>query len=326
MANVYSGSGMNEFGASSAATHFDGKRFVNPGGVKAKGVADVLRWKLTTRGKPWPKWIDDVKPSKPPREAGAGELRLTMINHSTLLIQMRGVNVLTDPIWSRRASPVSFAGPARHRAPGVLFDDLPPIDAVLLSHNHYDHLDLPTLRKLHLRDAPRFVVPLGVAALLRSNGMESSEMDWWDEGEAAGVRVQCLPAQHFSARSVNDRDRTLWCGYGLRTEVGPVYFAADTGMGEHFDEIRKRWGSPRLALLPIGAYLPRWFMAPIHMSPSEAVKVHELMGADLSIGIHHGTFQLADEGPDDAVRDLVATGVSRFRILANGESISLFKE
>jgi L-ascorbate metabolism protein UlaG (beta-lactamase superfamily) len=292
--------------------HFDGRRFYNPGGAQARGLADVLRWKLTTRGKPWPRWIDDVVPSKPPETAAAGELRVTLINHSTLLIQTAGVNLLTDPIWSQRVSPVSFAGPKRRRAPGVKFEDLPRIHAVLLSHNHYDHLDLPTVRRLHRRDRPRFVVPLGLQALLRANGIEAFEMDWWQKTEAAGVPLQSLPAQHFSARAANDRNRTLWCGYGLETSVGPVYFAGDTGMGGHFAEIRCRFGTPRLALLPIGAYLPGWFMKPIHISPTEAIAVHRLLGASVSVAIHHGTFPLADDGPDDPANELRALAPRTF--------------
>ena len=292
--------------------HFDGKRFFNPGGQKARGLAEVLRWKLTSRAEPSPLFLDDVTPVVPPPSVDG--LRITMVNHATLLIQAGGLNILTDPVWSRRVSPFVFAGPARKRAPGIRFEDLPRIDAVLLSHNHYDHLDVQTLQRL----AAEYVVPLGVAPLLNGCG-KVHELDWGQSAVVCGLRVHCVPAQHFSARWLTDRDRTLWCGYWMATGAGAIYFAGDTGFGPHFAAIREHFGAPRVALLPIGAYLPRWFMQPVHMSPADALEAHRVLGAQTSIAIHHGTFQLADDAPDTPARELRSLLQGEdLRILPNG--------
>jgi L-ascorbate metabolism protein UlaG (beta-lactamase superfamily) len=297
--------------------HFDGRKFFNPNGNRARGLRDVLRWKWTTRPEPSPEFVDDVTPSRPPASVGPAELRITLVNHSTVLIQSGGQNILTDPVWSERASPVSWTGPRRRRAPGVRFEDLPRIDTVLISHNHYDHLDLDTVRRL----GARFVAPLGVGKLLRSVGVEAvEEVDW---GGAAGT-IHCVPAVHFSGRGLFDRDRTLWCGYWIETPAGGVYFAGDTAFGDHFAAIRERFGRPRLALLPVGAYEPRWFMSSVHMDPAEAVRAHEILGAGTSVAIHQGTFQLADESLDTPRRVLgeIAAGLP-FVVLGNGEALEV---
>ena len=263
-----------------------------------------------------------VTPTVPPPSVDSPSLLVTMVNHSTLLLQQRGSNILTDPIWSERTSPVAFAGPRRHRAPGVEFENLPPIDTVLLSHNHYDHLDLPTLRRLAARGGCTFVVPLGVARFLEAKGIgPTRELDWGDSWTAPAATIHSVPAFHFSGRGLFDRDRTLWCGYMVESPFGKVYFAADTGFGPHFNWIRERFGSPRVALLPIGAYSPRWFMGPIHMNPAEAVEAHRILGAAASIAIHHGTFQLADDAIDTPRRELMACAPGdSFLILDNGQS------
>lgn len=204
-------------------------------------------------------------------------------------------------MWSERASPVSWIGPRRFASPGVRFEDLPKIDFVLLSHNHYDHLDIPTLRRIAAAHTARFIVPVGVSPLLLHHGIKPEpELDWWQAADS----VTCVPAFHFSARGLQDRNRTLWCGYWLKTAAGPIYFAADTAFGPHFGDIRNRLGSPRLALLPIGAYKPEWFMGPVHMSPDEAVKAHRILVPQRSIAIHWGTFQLADDGRHEPVEAL----------------------
>jgi L-ascorbate metabolism protein UlaG (beta-lactamase superfamily) len=238
---------------------------------------------------------------------------------------MDGVNLLTDPVWSDRVSPVNWIGPRRHRAPGLRFEDLPPIDPILLSHNHYDHLDLPTLRRLAGVHHPRVLVPLGVGAFLRANGIgRVAELDWWQRAEDTGaLRIAAVPARHFSGRGLRDRDATLWCGYAIEGAAGPVYFAGDTGWGPHFDEIRRRLGSVRLALLPVGAFQPRWFMGPVHLSPEDAVAAHLALGASTSVGIHYGTFRIADDGFDEPRVELEralarASGV-RFWLLPAGE-------
>jgi L-ascorbate metabolism protein UlaG (beta-lactamase superfamily) len=300
--------------------HFDGKRFCNPGPTLPRGLLDVFRWKFSTRPERSPEFVSDVEQSVPPRRVEDGGLRVTLVNHSTVLLQRHGVNLLTDPIWSERASPVSWAGPRRRRKAGVAWEDLPPIDTVLLSHNHYDHLDLPILRRLAARGESQFVVPLGTAALLRSENIGPvNELDWGESVALWGCTIHGVPALHFSGRGLFDRDRTLWCGYMIEWGERLVYFAGDTGFGEHFGWIRKRFGSPHLALLPIGAYEPRWFMSPVHMDPEEAFRAHEILAASASIAIHHGTFQLADEGVDTPAKRLLALAKgAAFVVLKNG--------
>jgi L-ascorbate metabolism protein UlaG (beta-lactamase superfamily) len=207
----------------------------------------------------------------------------------------------------------------------VRFEDLPRIDLVLLSHNHYDHLNLATLRRLADRAQSHFVVPLGVARLLRSYGIGPvHELDWGHSLPVARTTIHCVPAMHFSARGLFDLNRTLWCGYVIETAGRIVYFAGDTAFGGHFEQIRRRFGSPRLALLPIGAYQPRWFMSPIHMAPDEAVRARQILAAQTSIAIHHGTFQLGDDGIDTPKRRLREAGADdSFLVLANGESVTL---
>jgi L-ascorbate metabolism protein UlaG (beta-lactamase superfamily) len=256
---------------------------------------------------------------------GGNELRVTLINHSTLLLQQSGSHILTDPIWSERASPLTSIGPRRRRKPGVRWEDLPRIDTVLLSHNHYDHLDLATLRRLASRGQSQFIVPAGVARLLRYQNIGPvHELDWGESLPLSRATIHSVPALHFSARGIFDRNRTLWCGYVIEAADRIVYFAGDTAFGDHFARIRERFGAPRLALLPIGAYEPRWFMSPIHMGPVDAVKAHRILGAMTSIAIHHGTFQLADEGLDTPKKRLseCAPGDS-FLTLDNGQSVTL---
>jgi len=240
------------------------------------------------------------------------------------LIQTGSLNILTDPIWSDRASPFTRVGPKRHRAPGLRFEDLPPIDVVLLSHNHYDHLDIATLTRLKKEHQPRFVSALGNRALLQNHGItDAIELDWWEKTDLSDQgSVTCVPAQHFSGRSLSDIDCTLWCGFVIQAIAGNIYFAGDTAIGDHFKEIKKRFGKFRLTLLPIGAYLPRWFMHPVHLSPAEAVNIHYLLQADVSVAIHFGTFALADDGEAQPVRELreaLGNPSSNFWILEHGE-------
>ncbi|HMD48546.1 MAG TPA: MBL fold metallo-hydrolase [Bryobacteraceae bacterium] len=305
--------------------HFDGKRFFNPAAPQARGFLDVLKWKFTSRPQKSPRFIPDVQPSQPPSSIQTAALRVTMVNHSTVLLQQRESHILTDPIWSERASPLASIGPRRHRAPGVRLEDLPRIDLVLLSHNHYDHLDLPTLQKLARLRESRFIVPTGVARLLRGQGIEPiHELDWGESSQLAQTTIHCVPAMHFSARTPFDRNRTLWCGYVIETHARKIYFAADTAFGPHFAQIRDHFGPPHVALLPIGAYEPRWFMSPVHMAADEAARAHEILGAQTSIAIHHGTFQLTDESIDAPAKLLrESTADPSFLILSNGQSVTL---
>jgi L-ascorbate metabolism protein UlaG (beta-lactamase superfamily) len=257
-------------------------------------------------------------------------LRATLVNHSTVLLQQHGSNILTDPVWSECVSPVSWLGPRRRRSPGVQWEDLPTIHLVLLSHNHYDHLDLPSLRLLAARRESQFIAPLGLAAWLESLGIgPARELDWGDSIALRGLIIHCVPALHFSARGPFDRNKTLWCGYVIESAGGILYFAGDTAYGDHFAAIRERFGAPRMALLPIGAYQPRWMMSAVHMSPDEAVEAHQTLGAQMAVAIHHGTFQLADDAidtPAAALRESLRrreAGGEPFRVLRNGESVHL---
>ncbi len=293
--------------------HFDGQRFINQLPIRHRSFNEFLRWMRKREPAPW-HWIEAKPGPPPPERVDHGRLRVTFVNHATVLIQMDGLNVLTDPIWSQRASPFSWIGPRRMRPPGIRFADLPPIDVVLLSHNHYDHFDTPTLRRLEAAHHPRFVTGLGNGSLLAKLGIDEhriDERDWWEITKLGdGRRLHVVPAQHFSARGLCDRDKALWVGFVLEGPSGRVYFAGDTGFGPHFRQIRKRLGAPRLALLPIGAYRPEWFMARVHISPAEAVRAHHLLGAHTSIGIHFGTFRLADDGQTEPLETLA-------RVLAN---------
>jgi L-ascorbate metabolism protein UlaG (beta-lactamase superfamily) len=308
------------------SAHFDGERFFNVPQVEHGGSRDFLKWMLNREPGPWRKWTDAPPGPPPPRRVAAGELRVTYVNHATALIQVDGLNILTDPIWSERASPVTWAGPRRHRPPGLRFEDLPPIDVVLISHNHYDHLDLPTLRRLAQTHRPRVVAGLGNRATLERGGVPGAqELDWWHSADLSGdVQVVAVPAQHFSGRSVTDRDRALWAGYVIKQRGGAVYFAGDTGYGPHFTAIKQRFGPIRLALLPIGAFRPRWFMQRVHVAPEEAVRAAEDLGAATAVAIHFGTFHLGDDGEEEAptlLAEVVAARDPRprFWILGFGE-------
>ena len=308
------------------SAHFNGKKFFNPSLRKARGLRDIPKLVGEERRGQWFR-VTDVPRVIPEPEQLDSSTRIYFINHSTFLIQRNGINILTDPIFSRRASPVSFAGPARVRPPGIAFEDLPPIDLVLLSHNHYDHLDISSVKKLRKKFDPHFVVPLGVGRYLRRRGIRKvTELDWWDVTHPVdGIEVVATPAQHFSGRGMFDRDRTLWCGYVLRIDGEQLYFAGDSGYSEElFTEIGKRFKGFDCALIPIGAYKPRWFMAPIHCSPAEAVQIHRDVQSRLSIACHYGTFPMAMEGMHDPPADLrdalQAEGLEAdaFRILEEG--------
>lgn len=284
--------------------HYDGKRFFNPG-IPRITVKELLKWTLTRKP---PKRI--VKPSERHSslklDRSSKELCVTFINHSTVLIQCEGKNILTDPIWSKRCSPFNWIGPRRLHPPGIPFEGLPPIDYVLLSHNHYDHLDLPTIKKLQRKFKPQFLTGLGNKKLLYKSGIKNViEMDWWQEiSFKEDLTIAFVPAQHHSGRKGFDLCKTLWGGFIINFKNKIVYFAGDTAYGPLFNEIRKRYGSPDLALLPIGAYKPRWIMKRFHQSPEEAVMAHIDLKAKHSLGIHHGTFLLSDETAEDPEKDL----------------------
>jgi L-ascorbate metabolism protein UlaG (beta-lactamase superfamily) len=310
-----------------SSDHFDGRRFFNPTGMTGQPWTAVPRM-LVERRTPWPAHVV-VSPQHPPPLDAASAV-VTFIGHATFLVQTAAGNILIDPMYSQRASPLSAIGPRRVRQPAVRFDDLPSISVVLLSHNHYDHCDLSTLRRLAERFDPIVVTPLGNGALVRSTGIRRvEELDWWQSAATSPLPVVLTPAQHFSARSPFDRNRALWGGFVCQAGSLRLYFAGDTAYAPFFNDVRLRLGPIDLALLPIGAYEPRWFMQAVHMNPAEAVQAHlDLLAAE-SIGMHFGTFQLTTEGIDQPVRALEeacrARGVppTRFRTLPFGASLRL---
>jgi L-ascorbate metabolism protein UlaG (beta-lactamase superfamily) len=303
--------------------HYDGQRFFNPGVPRSsRGLVPLLRWRLHGQRIKWPAGLSDPPFPPPPETVPSGCVAITFINHASFLIRFAGATILTDPIFSERCSPVSWAGPRRARPPGIALADLPRPDVVLLSHNHYDHMDLPTLRAIKRRHTPRFITTLGNAAALARIGIQASELDWWQRVSHGPLQITTTPARHFSARTPFDRNRTLWGGFMIRTPAGQVLFAGDSAAGTHWDEIQTRLGPPDIALLPIGAYEPRWFMAPAHMNPDEAVQAHIALGARRSVGMHFGTFQLTDEPIEAPLEALTeareAAGIEADRFTTNG--------
>jgi L-ascorbate metabolism protein UlaG (beta-lactamase superfamily) len=307
--------------------HFDGERFVNPIGMTGQPLPAVGRMLRTPRT-PWPAHVD-VSPQRAPALDGAAAV-VTFIGHSTFLIQTASGNILTDPMYSARAGPFNVLGPRRARQPAVAFEDLPPIAIVLLSHNHYDHCDLRTLRRLSRRCNPVVVTPLGNGPLVRSSGIRRiEELDWWQAATRTPLPIALTPARHFSARTPWDRNRALWGGFMITIGRARIFFAGDTAYGSFFRDVRQRFGSIDLALLPVGAYEPRWFMRVVHMNPAEAVQAHLDLEAAASIGMHFGTFQLTTEGIDEPLHALTDAcreqriPAQRFRTLDFGESMRL---
>jgi N-acyl-phosphatidylethanolamine-hydrolysing phospholipase D len=320
--------------AGGAKPHHTADGFRNPNGAgTAKPLGDLLRWKLDA-------WRDGLPPepqqptpvvapqlqalranTDPVRRVGAQAAHpplpsATWIGHASVLVQSGGLNILTDPVFSERASPVALAGPKRAQPPGIALADLPPIDVVLISHNHYDHLDRPSVVQLNerARGGTLFLVPLGLKAFFNEAGITNViELDWWDRHLLGGVEFQLVPVQHWSARGLGDRNRTLWGGWAVFAPDLRWYFSGDTGYSGMFRETREKLaGRMRegtlfdLALLAIGAYEPRWFMSAQHMNPAEAVQAQKDLAARRSIGIHWGTFALTDEALDQPPRDLAA--------------------
>lgn len=307
--------------------HFDGTRFYNYEPAE-KSFTKFLKWKWQSDAAEWPEWVESEYGPPPPQRVDGENLRVTFINHATLLIQTQGINLLTDPIWSRRASPVSWFGPERVRAPGIRFEDLPPIDFVLISHDHYDSLNLPTLKALQRLHNPIFLAGLGTKELLKDAmpACQCETLDWWQSITATGrVVITFVPARHWARRSLFDTNKRLWGGFVIETPDGNIYFSGDTGMGSHFEKIQDTFGSFRLALLPTGGYEPRWFMRAVHVNPDEAVRVMKSMGIAYAVGNHYETFQLTDEGYKQPARDLDAALASHhvspqhFRMLKFGE-------
>ena len=315
--------------------HYDGTRFFLPGSPPPdKSGGDLMRFLLGTRYARWPRAIaDPPEPPPPARVEGTG-LRVTSIGHATHLIQTAGLNLLVDPVWSERASPFAVAGPRRVRPPGVALEALPPLDAILVTHNHYDHMDVATLAALHRRHRCRLIVPLGNDAILRRADPElvAEAYDWGDRvALAAGVSVVLVPSQHWSSRWLADRRMALWTAFLFETPGGAIYHIGDTGYGDGtiFRDIAKRFGPPRLAILPIGAYRPRWFMRDQHVDPDEAVRIFQDCGAAFALAHHWGTFQLTSEPIDEPPARLAAAlaaaaiDAARFRVQRPGEAFDV---
>lgn len=274
-----------------------------------KGLLDVLSWKIKHKAAKWPQWIENKTSPNLPAELKRNEMAITFINHSSFLIQIGNINILTDPIFSQRTSPVSWAGPKRVRPPGIDFSQLPKIDYVIISHNHYDHLDLNTLTKLEKKFSPLVFVPIGDGKLLKSQGITNvHELDWWQSKKDLkdNLKITFTPAQHFSGRGLFDRMESLWGSYVLSLNNLNLFFGGDTGYSKHFKEIKHRLGEMDFSLIPIGAYEPRWFMKAMHVNPDEAVQAHIDLKSKKSIGMHFGTFQLTDEAIDQPIIDLEA--------------------
>lgn len=288
-----------------ASPYFNGHRFFNSGSWQ-RARMKVWRYFRTRQPEKWIRNYESDVREEPLPLADEKKVQLTFINHASFLIQAGSVNILTDPIWSERCSPLSWVGPRRMRPPGLSFEDLPKIDIVLLSHNHYDHLDLKTLQRLERRFHPTFIVPLGVEKMLNKRGFqELKRMDWGDCIVLKGLSIEATPAIHFSGRGSLDRNKTLWCGYVIKYKNFKTFFVGDSAYGDIYKGIGERFQGIDLALIPIGAYKPNWFMLPVHMSPKQAIEVHRDLRAKKSLAMHFGTFAMADEGQGGAERDLL---------------------
>ncbi len=287
----------------------DGERFDVPSHRVVNCTSDFWKWQTSGEKHRWPRWIENTGHPAPPERVHGEAMSATWVGHATVLVQTAGLNILTDPFFSMRASPFQFAGPKRVRHPGIALNDLPPVDLILISHNHYDHMDMPTLRKLARRHDAPILTPTGNARVIRKwvRGANIIERGW-HEGYDLNQSAQVIPtpALHWSKRNFRDRNKALWSAFWIRAGNRNIYFAADTGFGSgtHFAETRQHYGQPDLALIPIGAYEPRWFMRAQHINPDEAAQAHKLLGAKTSIGIHHATIQLTDEAIDAPARAL----------------------
>lgn len=319
-------------GYSSSSDHFDGRHFFNPWIKSDKGFFDFLKWQFTRDQASWPEWVQDNKMPDLASPSVPAQIKVTFINHATFYIQLGEYSILTDPVFSDRVSPVSFAGPKRSRAVGATIAELPKLDFVLISHSHYDHLDKESVRQLTEKFDPVFLVPMKTKELVESFGAKKViELDWWQTHQLSTTEaISFAPAQHWTARGIFDRNEMLWGSFIIEAAGRKIYFAGDTGYGPHFKWIQQKWQNFDLSILPIGAYEPRWFMKEQHMNPEDAVMAHIDLNSKLSLGAHFGTFQLTDEGIDAPIEDLMIAltklnlSNEDFKALKNGETISIF--
>jgi len=314
---LLSGSRANAYYQGPVSDHFDGVRFFNANGAGPKGAGAFLKWQFGERGEPWPaSFPSPFPPDRPPARFDGDGARIVYVGHASFLIQTRGLNLLIDPVWAERVSPLSFAGPKRVNPPGIAFDDLPQIDAVLITHNHYDHMDVDAVGRLWQRFRPRVITPLGNDTILRRSvpGLLATAVDWdqaVDLGDGSFVHTE--PTAHWSARGAGDRMHALWASFVLEAGGRKIYCVGDSGFGDGatFERVRRRHPGLALALLPIGAYEPRWFMHTSHMNPAEAVEALRLSGARQAFGHHWGTFRLTNEGAARPLEDLTAARAAR---------------
>ncbi len=314
--------------------HFNGVDFFTPGTPLFENLPErgkllhFIEWMLNRPKSNW-EYRKNKFRTVPAKRIEGDRIFVTFINHSTVLIQMKGLNIITDPVWEDRISPFSFMGPKRYREPGVKLKELPPIDVILLTHNHYDHMDIKTLRAISIKDNPKIFTSLGNSRYLKSRRIKGSkDMDWWDkEVISPEINLVSVPAQHFSGRAFSDRNKTLWCGFILETKRGNIYFAGDTGYGEFVNKIKEKYNKFLLSFIPIGAFKPEWFMKEVHTSPEDAIRIHKELKSEVSVGLHFGTFNLADDGQDEA-KNIILKDVAKsvtpkvdFRVLDNGQTI-----
>ena len=311
--------------------NFDGSRFLNIKQHKSHSILDVISWRLQREDPSWPDWINNLQyPPSQDKNCSNDNVHITLINHATFLIQLNCINILTDPLWKERTSPVDWVGPKRIHAPGIPIDKLPNIDLVLISHNHYDHLDLDAVKSLKQKFNPQFISGLGNDLLLKKHDIsKTTSLDWWEHSRYKNLEIYFVPAQHFSGRGLLDRDQTLWGGFVIKSRSKVIYFAGDTGWGPHFQLIKDRYGNIDLSILPIGQYEPRYFMKHAHINPEEAVRAMMILRSHYSIGFGADSIAgLADEKHGQAIMDLRKAlrkhhlPLDRFITIAPGQNCS----
>ncbi|WKD49801.1 MBL fold metallo-hydrolase [Microbulbifer spongiae] len=286
--------------------NFENEVFKNTNPVNFLSFWEMFKAALESDVEPavWPEWIDIHTDTSPIKRVSDSNTRITFINHATFLIQTGEFNILTDPVFSERTSPFSFVGPKRVHRPGIAIENLPPIDVIVISHDHYDHLDLNSIQALAERDNPKLYMGLGVGARL-SGSEQIIELDWWESSRVAdNFQLWFLDVQHFSGRWLTDRNSTLWGGFLLEIDGQKIYFGGDSGYADHYKRTFERFGPVDIAFLPIGAYAPREFFQEVHMDPSDAVQAHLDLQAGISIGMHYGTFQLTAEAINEPIKFL----------------------
>ena len=305
----------------SITDHFNGKHFLNFEKSRMPGPRDMIRFMT---GGPREKWPSAIASAAGQKKHEGNRDSIRYLGHAMFLITLGGRTILLDPVF-RKAGPLGIFGPARFRKPGLALHDLPKIDLILVSHNHYDHFDVSAVKYLISRYSPRLLMPLGCGnALPASFRKNLTELDWWDSLEAVErIKISAVPARHFSGRGLFDRNRSLWCGFVIEYSGSVIYYAGDTAYGKHFAAIARRFPGIDSALLPIGAYRPEWMMEGIHISPADAVQAFSQLGAGKFVAYHHRTFRLSWEGPDTPERELYAASNARnipeHRILAPRE-------